>query len=673
MIKPLFTASLFAALALPRMEGHSQSLDYSFAVVGCNRVDYLDTAATSNTPNSTGASTANVYQLRRMFSEVANLNPKPKYLFLAGDVVMGYINDTVALANQLRAWKQLYYNSPIATSGIKVVVVPGNHETQDKAAGKKTFAAAERTFVREMDSFIVNNNGPLAGGPDNLVSDQSKLTYSFNYGCDHFIMLDTDPLGKDGRVPYKWVASDIQAARANGARHIFAVGHKPAWSSPYKPLDGLEAFIPERDSFWKYMENNEAQAMFAAHEHVWDKIQPHAGKTWQIVAGNGGSLVETTWMGADQSYFGFTLVSIYKNNQVNVKSYGRTADMSKYSLPQDSFPTTIRQDINIGIAPIINHTPMSNQTGNGPFTITATITDNILVTGAQLNYSVNGIAQSPIMPTVSGNTYSFTIPATTPTNGIIRYNIVAHDASGVNYYSTGCASDARQFTFCSPYTTNISVSPSYPVAGQGLNTIYLGYGAQSVSLTASVPAGYPPFAYSWMPVSSTASSITVSPTATTNYSVNVSDVYGCTSTSTKTIFVKDVRDHSHTDKIFVCHNGNSLSVSINAISAHLNHGDALGNCSSNAKMAKVAEQKITLYPNPVDNQVTVTCALVNAERVSIVVTDLNGKQVLVPINQTMDAGTHEIMINTASLSNGIYMVNVRCGVEESKLKLQVQH
>ena len=175
-------------------------------------------------------------------------------------------------------------------------------------------------------------------------------------------------------------------------------------------------------------------------------------------------------------------------------------------------------------------------------------------------------------------------------------------------------------------------------------------------------------------MSSTSNSISVSPTATTNYSVNVSDMYGCTSASSKTIFVKDVRDADHANKILVCHNGGSLSVSINAIPAHLNHGDALGNCSSNAKMAKVAdEQKITLYPNPVDNQVTVTCSIVNTEHVSIVVTDLNGKEVLLPVNRTMDAGKHEIMINTTSLRNGVYMVNIHCGDEESKLKLQVQH
>jgi hypothetical protein len=238
-----------------------QTIDYSFVVIGCNRVDYTDTSATMGTPLATGPSTANVYQLNRLFTEVSQLNPLPKYLFMAGDVVMGYINDTVALATQLRNWRKIYENHPLSQMGITLVVVPGNHETQDKAAGKKSFVAAERTFLREMAPYVIGNNGPGVGGADNLVTDQSKLTYSFNNGLDHFIILDTDPVGKDGRVPYKWVASDIRNARLNGARHIFAIGHKPAYASPLKPLDGLESSIADRDSLWKHLENNQCEAM----------------------------------------------------------------------------------------------------------------------------------------------------------------------------------------------------------------------------------------------------------------------------------------------------------------------------------------------------------------------------------------------------------------------------
>lgn len=37
--------------------------------------------------------------------------------------------------------------------------------------------------------------------------------------------------------------------------------------------------------------------------------------------------------------------------------------------------------------------------------------------------------------------------------------------------------------------------------------------------------------------------------------------------------------HSNNKKVYICHNGNTICVSINAINAHLDHGDVLGQCN----------------------------------------------------------------------------------------------
>ena len=344
-----------------------KTLDYSFVTVGCNRVDDVD--STANKP-----STANVYQLNRMFTEVSQLSPLPKYLFFTGDLVIGYAKDTVRLATQLKAWVDLYKAHPLSSTSVKLVVIPGNHETQDKAAGKLSFIAAERTFIREMSEFILGNNGPkitgLVSGSDSLTTDQSKLSYSFNYKTDHFVILNTDPVGRDWKVPTNWIDADITAAKANGARHTFVFGHKPAYACSLKPTDGL-VFKNKalRDVFWNTLETNNCEAMFAAHNHLWEKQQPHANKTWQIIAGNGGSNLETGTARVDR-YFGYTLVNVFTNGEIVVESYGRDLDATNYITQTPTNSTTLRFSQNINLTPIATDALQRNKSSNNVITVT---------------------------------------------------------------------------------------------------------------------------------------------------------------------------------------------------------------------------------------------------------------------------------------------------------------
>ncbi len=433
-------------------------LDYSFVVVGCNRVEDADTVA--------NASTANVYQLQRMFSEIAAMNPLPRYLFFAGDMVMGYEADTNRLASQLSNWLALYKASALASLPITLVAIPGNHETQNKAAGKKSFAAAERTFQRVMFDYLAANNGPvvtgLTPGSDSLTTDQSKLSYSFDYKNDHFVILNTDPVGRDAVASYKWAGDDIAKARAAGVRHVFAIGHKPAYTGHFKTTaDGLEVLPAQRDSLWKVFETHQVDAFFSAHVHAADSIQPHAGKTWQVIAGNGGSLVETLFQNSPNGYFGYTVVNVYSSNRVNVRSMGRDAVMtaSAYLNPTPSNPTTQRASYDININPSIDHKPLVSTNANGPFVAVATIKDNVAVSAAQLQYRVNTGTWQTLNPTVNGTTYTFVIPAQSSV-GTIQYTIVANDASGIKIYATGSPNAYYSFDYGYSLVSGVSSSAS---------------------------------------------------------------------------------------------------------------------------------------------------------------------------------------------------------------------
>ncbi|CAN5922232.1 hypothetical protein BH11GEM2_BH11GEM2_21770 [soil metagenome] len=313
---------------------------YSFAVIGCNRL-----AA----PESLGVvSTANVQQLKRTFADIAAMTVKPNFLFFAGDMVFGYTNDSTALDRELKGWIALYQASPLANIGVELVTIPGNHETDNKA--KVAVPSAERVWLREMGAYVGRGgNGPTAGGADALETDQSRLTYSFDFKDAHFVLLNTDPVGKDWHVPTAWVGTDLASAHARGAKHIFAIGHKPAYSYPTVPTDGLAFDIPARDAFWNALVTNQVEGMFSAHNHEYYRAQP-TGKTWQVIAGNGGTPLDA---GLDLSipstgnYYGYTVVSVTNSGRVFSKSFGRDIPAAGYASAAPAIAASLRDSIKI--------------------------------------------------------------------------------------------------------------------------------------------------------------------------------------------------------------------------------------------------------------------------------------------------------------------------------------
>lgn len=248
---------------------------------------------------------------------------------------------------QLVAWRALYESSPLPDLGVQLVAIPGNHEVQDGPASPHfAYKAAEEAWLRVMAPYIWGANGPAAGGDDALDTDQSMLTYSFEHRGSHFVILNTDPVGRDWTVPTRWVARDIGAAVNGRARHIFAIGHKPAFPWPEVPLDGLSRDEVRRDEFWSSMEVNRAEAMFSAHNHLWFKQRPHADGTWMVIARNGGSKLETGVPVEDQ-YFGFTWVRVGRRGRVVALSFGRDVPAEGYLAPSDAYPTSVRDWVDV--------------------------------------------------------------------------------------------------------------------------------------------------------------------------------------------------------------------------------------------------------------------------------------------------------------------------------------
>src|SRR5436190_825206 len=182
-------------------------------------------------------------------------------LFFNGDMIMGYGNaivptnnstvDAIIKSDLVKFYQQYAFWRGIVAgtmeNGTYVVPVPGNHETQWKAGGKKAQAANEDAWRANMGDLILDNarfanlfgeqpaNANVGDNKayDNLATDQTKLSYSFDFRGMHFVVINTDPVGKDAHAPVGWLAADLQAAKNRGVAHNFVFDHKPAFTYYY--------------------------------------------------------------------------------------------------------------------------------------------------------------------------------------------------------------------------------------------------------------------------------------------------------------------------------------------------------------------------------------------------------------------------------------------------------
>ncbi|GAA3571400.1 hypothetical protein GCM10022395_21130 [Snuella lapsa] len=135
------------------------------------------------------------------------------------------------------------------------------------------------------------------------------------------------------------------------------------------------------------------------------------------------------------------------------------------------------------------------------------------------------------------------------------------------------------------------------------NTLYIGYGPSSLTLTALVLDNQN-FSYSWNTGDQT-TSIEVSEAGT--YTVTVTYGGGCQASASINISVLDVSCGNSTDKVQLCHNGKIICVASSAVQSHLDHGDRLGSClSDETNDSEVASAVV--YPNPLQDYLYVSAS-----------------------------------------------------------------
>jgi hypothetical protein len=320
--------------------GGGDALSTSFAFVGCNRLSKSDWDATKN------PSSANVPELEQTLADVGTLSPAPAHFFMTGDLVLGLNTDTTVLAGQLDGWATLWSAHPTSKKTDLVPLV-GNHEMlqKTKVAGSSVElsnpdADGVWTAWQKKSGFDSHaGNGPTDAAPnaDALADDQRALTYSFDDGGVHYVVLNTDTWTTTpdastqstqiGWVARHWLEKDLAAAQASaGVSSIFVLGHKPI-VSPLGLTTSADAINPMLASDLAALIDGtpKVKAYLCAHAHQWDASKlPGKRGVYQVVAGNGGSALESGWNVATP-YFGFTQVRVYASGKVGVTSFRRPA------------------------------------------------------------------------------------------------------------------------------------------------------------------------------------------------------------------------------------------------------------------------------------------------------------------------------------------------------------
>lgn len=97
----------------------------------------------------------------------------------------------------------------------------------------------------------------------------------------------------------------------------------------------------------------------------------------------------------------------------------------------------------------------------------------------------------------------------------------------------------------------------------------------------------------------------------------------------------------------------------------------LNNLVTSVEEIKKDEESLTVYPNPTANVSNIEFNLSVANNVSLTLRDITGKDILVEDFGKLSSGKQKIVLNAASLTNGIYFASIQIGNEVVTKKISV--
>jgi hypothetical protein len=324
-------------------------------------------------------------------------------------------------------------------------------------------------------------------------------------------------------------------------------------------------------------------------------------------------------------------------------------------------------------APTVVTTPVSVTLVNGLATITATNVNNGSYDNCTAGNALTMALSRTSFSCADIGTKTVTLTVTDACNNSANANATIT----INGYAPACS---------------ITSIPSNTVfTGGNPNNIYLGYGPQSATLSASASGGTG-FTYSWSPAAKLSATNIANPVFTPTaggnytYTVTATNGNGCFATRTITMCVLDIRVPGSNGKVYICHVPNStnsvpLSISDNAVSSHVpgHPGDRLGSCdqvicaTTSTRMSgdirNEVGDEVKVYPNPNTGVFTVELPYIH-DKATITVMDVAGKIILKKTVKDGDGNKQRIDLGDAA--RGVYMLHVQCDDVVFRGKLNVE-
>lgn len=137
------------------------------------------------------------------------------------------------------------------------------------------------------------------------------------------------------------------------------------------------------------------------------------------------------------------------------------------------------------------------------------------------------------------------------------------------------------------------------------------------------------------------------------------------------------------NKVYICHNGNSICINKNALATHIAHGDYLGPCDNascgNARGSEGAadrsleseNQAAVLFPNPASAEAWLDLSTYEGNPVRVRLMDVRG--VLMQDIRVAEAGHAPLRLELGGLAAGLYFVQVQATDGRAEiLKLTVE-